>query len=390
MKGLFLHAKWDPKPEYKLNDYEIKTGKALASNNVWRYPRLEMKDGIPEPEIGPRDVLLKVMACGICGSDLHFAEPDSDGYMVYPGHTRMNIVLGHEVSGVIEKMGNEVEGFEIGDTVAVEEMIWCGECTPCRNGFPNQCARLEEIGVTKNGGMEPYVAVPAKLCWKLNEMKKLYGDGQELFERGALVEPTSVAYNAIFERGQGFRPGAYAAVFGGGPIGLLGAGLMKAGGASRVIVFEPQVKRRELAKKMGADFVIDTGEIAKQGVKPHEVIMELTHGDGADILMEAAGVPDITMPEIMKSLAVNAHIIQTAMSGVTVPVVFVPLQARAGQIFGSVGHSGNGTFENVIRLMASGLIDVKPVISAKFKLDDAIEAFKVANERDGAKVILIP
>lgn len=388
MKGLFLHAKWDPKPDYKLNDYETKTGKVLASNNVWRYPKLEMRNDIPEPVIGSKDVLIKVKACGICGSDLHFAEPDRDGYMVYPGHTRMNIVLGHELSGIIEEIGSEVEGFEVGDAVAVEEMVWCGECTPCRNGFPNQCERLEEIGVTQNGGMAPYVAAPAKLCWKLNEMKRIYGEGQGLFDRGALVEPTSVAYNAIFERGQGFRPGSYAAIFGGGPIGLLGTGLIKAGGASKVIVFEPQPGRRELAKKMGADIVIDTNEIARQGVAPHEVIMELTHGSGADVLMEAAGVPNITMPEIMKSMAVNAHVIQTAMSGVTVPMVFVPLQARAGQIFGAVGHSGNGTFENVIRLMASGQIDPEPVISARYMLDDAMEAFNVANERDGAKVMI--
>jgi scyllo-inosose 3-dehydrogenase len=390
MIGLFCQSQWEPKKGYKLSEYEITTHKALQSNQVWRNPVLQLRDDIPEPVPGPRDVLIQVKACGICGSDLHFIEPDADGYMIYPGHTRMNIVLGHELSGVVVETGREVEDIHVGDPVCVEEMVWCGECTPCRNGFPNQCRRLEEIGVTQNGGFSPYVAAPAKVCWKLDKVLETLQDETAVYECGAMVEPSSVAYNAIFERGQGFRPGAFAAVFGAGPIGLLGTALIKIGGAAKVIMFEIQEKRAQLARAMGADYVLNPRELARNGVTPSEAIMELTHGSGADVLLEAAGVPNITMPEMFKALAVNGRIIQTAMSGVEVPLVFPPLQARAGQIFGSVGHSGNGTFENVIRLMAAGRYNPRAIISDRFALQDGLEAFKKANERDGAKVMVKP
>jgi scyllo-inosose 3-dehydrogenase len=389
MIGLYCAAQWEPKKDYKLSDYETTTHKALQSNQVWKDPVLQFRTDIPVPTPGPREVLIHVKACGICGSDLHFIEKDAEGYMVYPGHTRMNIVLGHELSGEVVEIGPDVQDIQVGDPVCVEEMVWCGECTPCRNGFPNQCRRLEEIGVTKNGGFSPFVCAPAKVCWKLDQVQARLGDAA-VFECGALVEPSSVAYNAIFERGQGFRPGAYAAIFGAGPIGLLGTALIKTAGAAQVIMFEVQEKRARLAKTMGADVVLNPVDLAAQGVSPSDAIMELTHGSGADVLLEAAGVPNITMPEMFKALAVNARIIQTAMSGIAVPLVFPPLQARAGQIFGSVGHSGNGTFENVVRLMAAGKYDPRPIISDRFALADGLAAFKKAGERDGAKVLVKP
>jgi scyllo-inosose 3-dehydrogenase len=390
MIGLFCQSAWEPKKGYKLSEYELATHKALQSSQVWKNPVLMFRDDIPEPVPGPRDVLIQIKACGICGSDLHFIEQDADGYMVYPGHTRMNIVLGHELSGVVVEAGKDVQDIRKGDPVCVEEMVWCGECTPCRNGFPNQCRRLEEIGVTQNGGFAPYVCAPAKVCWKLDQVLAFLQDETAVYEYGALVEPSSVAYNAIFERGQGFRPGAYAAIFGGGPIGLLSASLIKTAGAAKVILFEIQEKRTRLAKIMGADHVLNPQELAGSGITPSEAIMELTHGSGADVLLEAAGVPNVTMPEMFKALAVNGRIIQTAMSGVPVPLVFPSLQARAGQIFGSVGHSGNGTFENVIRLMAAGRYDPRPIISDRYSLRDGMAAFEKAKERDGAKVMIKP
>ena len=390
MKGLYCAADWLPVSDYKLSKYEIETHKALASNKVWKNPELSLRNDIPEPTPGPNDVLLEVKACGICGSDLHFIEQNPDGYMVYPGHTRMNIVLGHELSGKVVAVGKDVQDIAVDDPVCAEEMIWCGECIPCRNGFPNQCSRLEEVGVTQNGGFAPYVCVPEKVCWKLSGLRQVFSDEDELYECGALAEPSSVAYNAIFERGQGFRPGAYVAIFGAGPIGLLGTSLVKSAGAAKVIVFEVLDSRAQLAKSMGADIVVNPSELAKQGVSASDMVMDLTHGSGADVLIEAAGVPDVTMPEMFKCLAVNARIIQTAMSGVTVPLVFPPLQAKAGQIFGTVGHSGNGTFENVTRLMASGRLNPRSIISARYSLDDGMAAFDFAKERSAAKVIIKP
>jgi len=387
MKGILMKADFSPKPEYNLKEYEKNTGKIYQSNMVWKNPELQLRKDIPLPEAGPKDLVIKVKSCGVCGTDVHLLEHDEEGYVLYPWHAKLNIVLGHELSGIVEEVGRDVEDFKVGDYVCTEEMIWCGECIPCRNGFPNQCERLEEIGLTVNGGMAEYCVSPAKICWKLDSVRELYGDSHDVFDFGAMVEPTSVAYNAIFERGQGFRPGAYAAIYGGGPVGLLGTSLIKVGGASKVILFEPQEERRKLAKKMGADYVIDTNEIAKQGIAPADVVMELTNGRGADVHMEASGVGHIVFPEITKSLGVNAHIIQTAMSGEPVPILFPPMQGKAAQIFASVGHSGNGTFENVIRLMGAGMIDIRPLISSTYSLDDGLKAFEESKKRAGAVIM---
>jgi len=384
MKGIFMRCDFDPKLGYKLKEYEKETGKIYQSNQVWRNPQLQLRTDIPVPICGPKDLLIKVKSCGICGTDVHIFEHDEEGYVLYPWHAKMNIVLGHELAGIVEEVGSEVKDFKVGDYVCTEEMIWCGECIPCRNGFPNQCEHLEEIGLTVNGGMAEYCVSPAKICWKVDAIRERYGDGYDTFDFASLVEPASVAYNAIFERGQGFRPGAYAVIFGSGPVGLFGTSLMKAGGASKVIVFEYQEKRRLLAKEMGADYIINPEELAKQGITSGEAVMELTGGRGADIIMEASGVGDVVYPEIIKAAGVDCHIIHTAMSGIPVPVLFPPLQGKAASIFASVGHSGNGTFENVIRLMGSGMIDVRPLISNVFTLDQGIEAFEEAQKRTGA------
>jgi len=381
MKGVFMRAEAVPKKEYKLKDYEKVTGKYYQANNVWKNPKLEVRGDLPMPAVGPKDLLIQVKSCGVCGTDVHCLEHDNDGYVVYPWHLRLNIVLGHELSGVVAQVGSEVRYFAVGDYVCTEEMIWCGECIPCRNGFPNQCERLEEIGLTVDGGMADYCVSPAKICWKLDPIRELYGDSRDVFDFGALVEPVSVAYNAIFERGQGFRPGAYCAVYGGGPIGLFGTALMKAGGASKVIVFEPLEERRRLAKVMGADYVYDTNDLAKNKTSPAELVMELTRGRGADVNLEASGVGHIVFPEIVNSIAVNANIVQTALSGEPVPILFPPLQGKGAQIFSSIGHSGNGTFENVIRLMGAGMIDIRPLIGASYTLDQAHDAFAEAKKR---------
>src|SRR5206468_7418518 len=132
-----------------------------------------------------------------------------------------------------------------------------GDCTPCRNGYPNQCERLEEIGFTINGAQADLIAVAAKSCWKINALADRYGSVEWAYEAGALCEPTSVAYNAMFTRAGGFRPGGHVTVFGTGPIGFAAIALARAAGAAKIIAFEVSPMRAELAKKVGADVVLN-------------------------------------------------------------------------------------------------------------------------------------
>ena len=389
MKGLVLEAQWQPKSDYDLTEFEKQSGKSITASSVWRYPKISLQEK-PVPKIGPNDVLLKVKACGICGTDVHLVETTPDGYMLYPGLAKFPSVLGHELAGEVTEIGKDVKTLKVGDPVTVEEMNWCGHCTPCRNGFPNQCVNLEEIGITIDGGFEEYLAVDAKYCWKIDGFMDVYHDEDKMYEAGASVEPTCVAYNAVFEIGGGFRPGAYVAIFGAGPIGLAATALAKCGGASKVVVFEMLEERQKLAKVMGADLVLDPDKLLQEGTSPPEVLMDLTKGDGADFFLESAGLPTRTMPEITKALAVDSTIVQVGRAAEIAPLYIETLQVRRSRLAGAQGHSGHANFPNVIRLMSAGMIDMTKTITSRFALADAVAAIEKAGQRGGAKVMIKP
>ena len=386
MKGLLLKADWDPRSSYKVSDWEKKTGKAVEGFNVWRNPSLEITE-VPTPTPGPGEALIKIQACGVCGSDMHFYETDDDNYILYPGLTKFPSILGHEFAGEIVEIGPgpESQGFTIGDKVTVEEMVWCGYCRPCRDGYPNHCENLEELGFTIDGAMAEYIVVPIKLCWSVDSIFERYADEKLAWDVAATTEPTCVAYNTIFERAGGFRPGAYVAIYGAGPIGLAGIQLCKAAGAAKVFAFEVSPERRELAKLVGADHVFNPLEVS-----PSEVIMDLTHGEGTDLSVEAAGAPDKTIPEMEKTMAINSKVAQVGRAAVKVPMYLETFQVRRGSLFGAQGHSGHGIFPSVIRMMGSGLIDNAKIVTSQFPLAQAVEAIAKSTTRADGKIIIHP
>jgi threonine dehydrogenase-like Zn-dependent dehydrogenase len=387
MKGLVLTAQWEPRPDYQVSEWERTTGKAVTGSSVWRRPRLSLET-LAEPPLGAHDVLLRPRACGVCGSDVHFYETDAQGYMLYPGLTKFPVVIGHEFSGEIVEVGSAVTELRAGDMVTCEEMIWCGECTPCRNGYPNQCLRLEEIGFTINGAQAEYLAIGAKYCWKINALVERYGTKEKAYEAGALCEPTSVAYNAMFTRAEGFKPGGHVVVFGTGPIGFAAIALARASGAAKIIAFEVATVRQELARRVGADVVLDPIALERQGTKPRDAIRELTDGEGAAMLVEAAGAPPRTIPEMEAAMAVGGKIVMIGRASERAPVYLEHFQTHAAQIFGAQGHSGYGNFPSVIRLMASGRIDLTPIITSRFTLDQGVQAIEKATRREDGKVMI--
>lgn len=384
-----MYASKEPKKGYKLSDFEMKTGKVLEGSKVWRHPELRIEQ-LEKPSLGPKDLLIRVKACGICGSDIHFYETDEDKYMLYPGLTRFPCTIGHEFSGVIEGTGSTVKDFNVGDPVTSEEMLWCGECIPCRNGFPNHCKNLEELGITVDGAMAEYVKVEARYCWKIDSLLDVYESEDKVYEAGSLVEPVSVAYNALFIRAGGFKPGAYVAVYGAGPIGLASIQLANVAGASKIIAFEVANERARLAKEIGADYVLDPLQLRKEGQAPSEKIMELTAGLGVDMQVEAAGAPTQTLPEMEKALAINGKIVWIGRAEKSAPITMERFQTRRGQVFGSQGHSGHEIFQNVIRLMASGRIDMTKIITKRFRLSEGIKAVEEASKRVDIKITIKP
>ena len=384
MKGLVLDAVWEPKADYEVSDWEKETGKAVTGNNIWRNPELGVRDW-EDPKPGPNDVLLAVQACGVCGSDMHFYETDDDDYILYPGLTKFPTILGHEFSAKVVELGKDVTTLEVGDMVTVEEMIWCGRCTPCRNGFPNHCVNLEEIGFTIPGAFANYIAIDEKFCWKIDSIAERFGDERKAYEVGAMTEPSCVAYNAMFTRAGGFKPGHYVSVFGAGPIGLAAIGLAKAAGAGLIVAFEVSPQRLELARKVGAEYAYDPREVT-----PGEVMMELSKGEGFDFHVEAAGVPELVVPEMEKALAINSKVVQIGRAAQRVPMYLESFQVRRAQAFGAQGHSGHENFPNVIRLVASGRLDLSPIVTARYGLEQTVEAIKKSIERADGKIMVLP
>jgi threonine dehydrogenase-like Zn-dependent dehydrogenase len=269
--------------------------------------------------------------------------------------------------------------------VTVEEMVWCGHCTACRNGYPNHCENLEEIGFTIDGGFANYLAIAAKQAWKIDTIAERLGDEKKAWEVAAMTEPTCVAYHGLFEAAGGFRPGQYVSVFGTGPIGLAAVGLARAAGAGMIVAFEVSPERLELAKKVGADYAYDPREVV-----PSEVMNELSKGLGFNMHVEAAGAPHLVVPEMMKSLNVAAKIVQIGRAAQDVPMYLEALQVRRAQVFGSQGHSGHGTFPNVINLVASGRLDLSPIITSRYDLEDAVDAIAKSTTRQDGKIIVLP
>jgi threonine dehydrogenase-like Zn-dependent dehydrogenase len=200
-----------------------------------------------------------------------------------------------------------------------------------------------------------------------------------------MTEPTTVSYNAMFERAGGFRPGHFVAVYGTGPIGLAAVGLAEAAGAGMIAAFEISPERRELAKKVGADYVYDPREVSAS-----EVLMELSKGAGFDFQVEAAGAPHLTVPEMIKSIAINGKMVQIGRAAQNVPMYLETMQVRRAQFFGAQGHSGHETFPNVIRMVASGRLDLSPIITARYSLEDAVTAIAQSTQRKDGKIMVLP
>lgn len=375
MKTVTLQAEWQPRPGFKLGAKDVEGKLTYEGSNVWRNPELSIVEK-DVPEIGPTEVLIRVKACGICGSDVHMAQADDDGYIYYPGLTAFPVTLGHEFSGVIEKAGEFAfnkrtnKRFQPGEPVCCEEMLWCASCRPCADGYPNHCERLQELGFSVDGAFAEYVKVDARYVWSLRELEGIYS-GDDIFLAGSLVEPTSVAYNAVIERGGGIRPGQSVVIIGGGPIGLAAIAILKRAGASNVILSEPSVQRAELGKRMGADYVIDPLSESMP-----DRVLEITSGMGANLYLEASGLPDKVWPDIERCIwegkAVNATVSIVARAAKKIPLTGEVFQVRRASIVGSQGHSGHGTFPNVISCMADGM-DMLPLITKKISLEEVPE-----------------
>jgi L-iditol 2-dehydrogenase len=327
------------------------------------YMQLELVD-MPVPEIGPEEVLVRVRACGICGSDVHGLDGRT-GRRIPP------LVMGHEAAGEVVATGAAVVDLTPGDRVTFDSTVYCGRCFYCTRGEMNLCDRREVLGVSpgpyrRHGAFAEYVAVPRRIMYRLPDALS--------YEQAALIEAVSVAVHAV--NLTPIRLGDSAVVVGSGMIGLLTIQAAKLAGCSRVIAIDPDETRLKLAREMGATETVNPKE--KQ---PPEGIV--------DVAIECVGATDpvrTAIAAVRKGGAVT-------LVGNVAPDVNLPLQSvvtRQIRLQGSC--ASNGEYPACIELMASGAIRVDPLISAVAPLQEGPGWFDrlYRHEPGLMKVILRP
>jgi len=335
------------------------------------YKKLSVVD-MPVPDIGEGDVLVRVRACGICGSDIH-------GYDGSTGRRIPPLVMGHEAAGVVERVGAGVRGFEPGDRVSFDSTVSCGACAFCRSGRINLCDNRTVLGVStgeyrRHGAFAEYVAVPSRIVYKLP-------DGLP-FERAALLEAVSVAVHAVSRRVP--APDDTAVIVGSGMIGVLILQVLRAKGIARVLAVDVDPRKRALAIRIGAAHALDPAERDVPAT-----VRELTGGRGAGVSFEVVGHSD-TLSTAIRCLRKGGTAV---LVGNLSPKVELPLQevvSREIDVLGSCASSGE--IPESIDLLARGAVDVDPIISLKAPLDEGPALFERLYRGDETlmKVIIQP
>ncbi|MFZ5476548.1 MAG: scyllo-inosose 3-dehydrogenase [Myxococcota bacterium] len=377
-----LEAEWDPRPDYQPTERELATGKATMASRVFRNPRF-LPAVVPDPACGRDEVVLKVRACGVCGSDTHCYEHDADGYVLFSGPVRVPCIVGHEYTAEVVEVGPDVRDLRVGDLVAGEGMLSCGVCEACRRGQPNQCPRLDMLGFSAPGAFADYVASKERFLWRLDGLADALGSADEALELGALIEPVACSYNGMFVSAGGFLPGAHVAVFGCGPIGLGAIALARAAGAGTIVAFETVPERRAVANAMGADEVWDPREVSAA-----DAIRAISRGWGADMVVEAAGAALHTMPEIERAFAAGGKMVYLGRTGLRAPVLLDVLVTQAAHISGARGHSGGGCFPGILRLLERRRLALAPMITRRYPFRACVEAVAKSTDRTDAKILL--
>lgn len=389
MLGLQFSAVFRPRDGFVPTARETAQQMALAGDTIWYKPRLDVVEK-PDPSPQPDEVLIKVGACGVCGSDTLFLRSDCDNYLRYSGHCKAPTIIGHEYSGEVVAVGENVSTVALGDLVVAETMNWCGECCACRLGMFNQCERLEEIGFTKDGGFAEFLVAKEKYILNVNALLDVYLTKERALEVAALVEPTAVAYNGLIVRSGGFSPGAFVAVSGCGPVGVAAVALARVAGAAKVIAIDPVPQRLEMARRMGADVLLNPVELEATGSSVAAAIMDATSGYGAMVHVEATEKLSKTLPEIESSLAVGAKVVQIGLTGERVSLSPIKFQRKDAIYSCSIGSSGHGIWANVIRLIASRRLELANMICRRYPLKDACRAVEAAEQLAPGKLLVTP
>ena len=325
------------------------------------------------PKTTGSDMVVKVKKAAICGTDLRILK---NGHFKIPSGEKR--VLGHEIVGEIVEVGDNVSHYSPGMRVALVPNIGCGHCDACRAGFNELCPDYEAFGISYDGGFEEYVYVPAHA---ISEGNVLVLPDQLTYDQAILAEPLSCCYNAY--RSLETKPGDVVLIFGAGPIGALHVLLNRFVGASKIISVDISKERLSKMKNYGADTLINSNEEDLD-----QAIMLHTNGKGADVIITACSVPSL-QSQVLKYAAGHGRInyfggLPEGKSEVLIDTNI--MHYKELKIMGTTGSS-RLDYINALKIISSGRLNLEGLISRKFKIDEAKEAFEYALSGQGMKTV---
>lgn len=341
--------------------------KALRKTQAGRGLQTE---NVAVPSVGPTDVLVRVKATSICGTDLHIYGWDRWSQ----GRIKPPVTLGHEFCGVVERVGEEVSSVHAGDFVSAEMHLNCGHCHQCRLGQAHICQNLRIIGIDLDGAFAEFVKIPATNIWKLDPaIPEHYG---------AILDPLGNAVHTVLA---GAISGQTVLVTGCGPIGLMSIAVAKACGSSTVFATETNEHRRKLAEEMGANFVLNP-----QTEDPVKEILEATGGTGVDVLLEMSGHP-AAIQQGFKALRAGGR-----ASLLGIPTENVPLDLVQDVIFkgatvqGIYGRRMYETWVEMTALLKAGRVNLEPLFGERIALENFESAFAKLQSGLAGKILMYP
>lgn len=322
----------------------------------------------PMPKVGHEDILIQVKACGICGTDVHIYEGDKGAAEVTPP-----TILGHEFSGVIAEVGSNVTKYKVGDRVCIDPNCYCGKCDFCRNGIAHYCTDMIGYGTTVNGGFAEYCSVNQRQVYKLGD--------NTTFEQGAMTEPVACCLHGMDMCN--IHPGSNVVVIGGGMIGLLMLQLSKLAGAARVALLEPVESKRVVAKKLGADILIDPiNENVEEELKKAGMIWVNT-------VIECVG----KTATIQQAIDIVGNKGTVMMFGLTKPddtIAVKPFQIFQKEIELKSSFINPYTQKRALDLIDSGRLDVSSMVYAVESLENLADILSSPELRAKGKYIISP
>ena len=326
--------------------------------------KLAIKD-VPVPALKEEDDLIcEVELCSVCGTDVHIMEVPP-GYTATPG-----TILGHELVGKVVEAGARVRTLKVGDRVVVNPNNYCGVCRYCRLNLPNECENIIPMGIGADGGFAEYVRMSERVAHRISDAVKP--------EIAAFAEPLACAVNGIAKIKA--SPGDSVVIIGGGPIALIFVQILKASGASPIIVSEPVALRREFAKKCGADYVVDPRS------EDLKAVVEKVIGIGADIAIEVVGSQVAQAIDVIRK---GGKVLLFGINFKSSPTIAPSsITIKEAQVLGT--WIANASFPRAVEMLEKGVLNLALLVTHKLPLAKTAEAIEILRKGEGLKIFIDP